>query len=93
MLKELEGYDWEEAFKYATHKTFGYSDYPLPLPAVPEFVADHGIDLTPFTREDVVEIVRQVEGENDAADWELFGRLKDGRWFYLMAGCDYTGWG
>jgi hypothetical protein len=22
----------------------------------------------------------------------VYGRLKDGRWFLLAAGCDYTGW-
>lgn len=31
-------------------------------------------------------------GENDGAAWICFGTLKDGRWFRLAAGCDYTGW-
>lgn len=45
-----------------------------------------------FKPEDVVYIVKAIEGENDGADWEMVGRLKDGRWFYIHAGCDYTGW-
>ena len=32
------------------------------------------------------------EGANDGDDWICLGRLKTGRWFFLSAGCDYTGW-
>lgn len=32
------------------------------------------------------------DGENDGEEWLCVGRLKDGRWFILSAGCDYTGW-
>lgn len=45
-----------------------------------------------FQATDVAEVIRYEEGENDVADWKLLGRLKDGRYFYLAAGCDYTGW-
>lgn len=78
MLTILEDYDWEEVFKYAT-----------PSGVLPMSI----IDTSPFTREDVVYIAGIEEGENDAYDWILYGMLNDGRWFYLQAGCDYTGWG
>lgn len=78
MKKELGSYDWEEAFKYAS-----------PQAAVPT----KKYDLSPFKREDVEVISGLVEGENDGESWIIYGKLKDGRWFFLAAWCDYTGWG
>lgn len=43
-------------------------------------------------REDVASIIAMEEGENDGANWIMIGKLKDGRYFWLSAGCDYTGW-
>ena len=77
MIKELEGYDWSEAFEY------GY-----PTPAVP--MAYIGLDS--FTTEDVRSVAGSYEGENDGDSWMVYGELNDGRWFYLEAWCDYTGW-
>ena len=45
-----------------------------------------------FKIEDVAEIHGSDDGENDGDEWVMWGRLRDGRWFYLHAGCDYTGW-
>lgn len=45
-----------------------------------------------FTIEDVAEIIDYRDGENDEANWIMYGKLKDGRYFTLSAGCDYTGW-
>lgn len=45
-----------------------------------------------FGIDDIAEIRNASEGCNDGDDWVIWGRLKDGRWFYLHAGCDYTGW-
>lgn len=45
-----------------------------------------------FAIDDVAEVRNAVEGENDGDEWIVWGKLKDGRWFYLKAGCDYTGW-
>lgn len=41
---------------------------------------------------DVATIHRWSEGENDGPPWLAVGELRDGRWFYLEASCDYTGW-
>lgn len=87
MLKELEGYDWKEAFGYAGESGTCASGGSR-VDSVPGATCSN----TPFTREDVVKILAISEGENDGPDWICAGRLKDGRWFFLAAGCDYTGW-
>lgn len=46
----------------------------------------------PFGIDDVSRILKFVEGENDGPSWLMVGKLKDGRFFFLDAGCDYTGW-
>ena len=45
-----------------------------------------------FTIEDVAEVFGFSEGKNDGPYWKIYGRLNDGRFFVLSAGCDYTGW-
>jgi len=45
-----------------------------------------------FTFQDVGEIIIAEEGENDERDWKLIVRLKSGKWGWLSAGCDYSGW-
>lgn len=47
----------------------------------------------PFTIDDVKKVIKAVEGENDGDSWIMIGQLKDGRFFFLDAWCDYTGWG
>lgn len=71
-----DSYDWKEAFAYAS---------PMP-------VAGYSGHTEPFTRDDVAEVLASVDGENDERDWCAIFRLKDGRYAFLTAGCDYTGW-
>lgn len=87
MLKELEGYDWQEAFCYAGDPQGSYG-----LPDVRRAHPTSSVSLDGFGREDVVKITALDEGENDGPEWVCLGKLRDGRWFYLSAGCDYTGW-
>ena len=47
----------------------------------------------PFGAADVAEIIDAAEGENDESDWIVVGLLNDLRYFSIVAGCDYTGWG
>jgi hypothetical protein len=42
--------------------------------------------------EDVAEIIASDEGENDGSNWIMVVKLNDGRFSFLSAGCDYTGW-
>ncbi len=45
-----------------------------------------------FSIDDVASIIKTSEGENDGASWLAVGTLKDGKFFFLSAWCDYTGW-
>lgn len=45
-----------------------------------------------FAMADVKEVLSADEGENDGPSWMMAGVLNDGRYFFLDAGCDYTGW-
>lgn len=82
MVPELQGeddYDWTEAFKYARK----------PDPAPPT----SAVSTEPFCRELCKETLALRVGENDEESWIWCGLLHDGRWAFLEAGCDYTGWG
>ena len=76
----LASYDWEEAFKYAS------------APDVRPSLGYEG-PVDGFGREDVVEIVASVDGDNDGPAWVGVFKLADGRFAVLRASCDYTGWG
>jgi hypothetical protein len=80
-------YDWHQAFEYAsvTGEACG-EDGPQAV------VGDEGVDLAPFDHTNVAEIIGSRQGCNDEESWRCAGRLNDGRWFYLDAWCDYTGW-
>jgi hypothetical protein len=80
VLTEIDTFDWEEAFKYAET-----SEHAAP--------AENKSARPGFTREDVAEILFLREGANDEENWVGVFRLHDGRYAYLSAGCDFTGWG
>lgn len=45
-----------------------------------------------FTFDEVDEVLASAEGGNAGPNWVAVFRLKDGRFAYLTAGCEYTGW-
>lgn len=90
MLTQLDDSDWREAFGYAGEPGTEAGDKRHPERTI--CAEDAAVPLSPFTREDVAEIIGMAPGENDGPAWVIAGRLTDGRWFYLEAGCDYTGW-
>jgi hypothetical protein len=80
-IEELRAnYDWQEAFACAMRDE---------LRAVPGYVGS----VEPFGVADVAEILATSEGENDGEDWVGAFRLIDGRYAFVSAWCDYTGWG
>jgi hypothetical protein len=85
--------DWQEAFGFAGEPNAcnGYAETGdhKTLFAI---ITDPKCPTTPFTRADVAKIFNMREGENDGANWLIWGQLKDKRYFYIKAGCDYTGW-
>lgn len=84
---ELAGHDWQNAFAYAGESG---GDGSPSLSAAPP---GGDVPLDPFARWDVAEVYGTSDGERDEANWLAYGRLNDGRHFFLTAGCDYTGWG
>ena len=90
MIPELDTYDWHSAFSYAGEDG---SDTHADGASIRISVPGSGVPTHPFTREDVTEILGTRVGENDESDWLIAGKLRDGRYFFLEAGCDYTGWG
>lgn len=90
----LAGYDWREAFAYGGDTE---NDAEFPRSSVsghgnPMRVEGATCSTDAVLRRDVAEVRHISEGENDGPDWIVCGRLHDGRWFFLTAGCDYTGW-
>lgn len=79
----INDFDWKEAF--------GFSGGAYNA-GVPELSAGSDCSVDTFGLADVDVIYASSDGENDGPSWVCCGRLKDGRYFYLEAGCDYTGW-
>lgn len=95
MIPSLDDYDWQEAFGYAGEPDTCASSHTRQgekFPPIERSHVDSTTALDPFTREDVTTILAMDEGEHDGPPWIIAGQLKDGRWFFLEAGCDYTGW-
>lgn len=76
MKEELNNYDWEEVFGYNS----------------PDRCVKDDADTSSFSREDVAEIIGMEDGYNDGDNWIGLFRLLDGRFVFIRAGCDYTGW-
>lgn len=81
MLKQIDTYDWREAFEYAN-----------PDAISPAGVLQDNVDTSPYGVEDVAVIHHLDEGYNDGPPWIGVFELKDGRFAFLTAWCDYTGW-
>lgn len=73
---QLQTYDWEQAFQISRVMR----------------CAGSTCEVTPLAPQDVDLIIGITEGENDGDAWRIAGQMKDGRWFYLNAWCDFTGW-
>lgn len=92
MLPELDDCSWSSAFHEAIAGGDGRDGPHLVECTVERAEPNDNVGVQGFCRESVSEIFGIVEGENDEDDWVVCGRLRDGRYFALAAGCDYTGW-
>jgi hypothetical protein len=72
--------DWSNVFEYASDEHVG---------ACLGFKGS----VQGFGLDDVAYVIAAEEGENDGANWITVVRLQDGRYAFVSAGCDYTGWG
>lgn len=82
---------WANAFVVAGEVSFEGQDSDA-VPDIRPAIPTANVDLSPFTRADVAELYGLIDGEPDVIDWLCYGRLKDGRYFSLTAGCDASGW-
>ncbi len=94
-ISDLESYDWRCVFEYAGD--IGNIDVdgdPVWEHGIPRIGACIGTDTdkSPVRRRDVKRIVAFVEGENEGPSWCIVVELNDGRFAFVEAGCDYTGW-
>ena len=76
-VSDLNSYDWQEAFANAAESIVSVDNAPT----------------THFSVDDVTKIISADEGENDELDWVGVFQLRDNRYVFVSAGCDYTGWG
>lgn len=84
---EIRGYDWHHVFE-CVGSAEGNS-YNTPSVSVCQ-----GSSAKPdeFNRSDVKQVIAVADGEHDGPDWIGVFLLKDGRFAFVRAGCDYTGW-
>lgn len=83
-----DDYDWQQVFGFADGTAYNANG---PNVSTTE-VAEKDTDTSPFNMDDVAYIIGSDDGENDGASWIMAGVLKDKRFFFVAAGCDYTGW-
>ena len=74
-------YDYREAFRVANESGIA----PVPGMHSSGAAKSFGVD-------DVAETLAFSRGENDESDWLWVGILRDGRFAFVQAGCDFTGW-
>lgn len=79
-MNELS-YNWDSAFQVAQRDRVE--------PAIP----GDSVSLASFSTDDVESIIAMREGENDGDSWIGAFGLKDGRFVFVSAWCDYSGWG
>lgn len=101
-LDKLTGYDWMRAFECCgvetdeQRKHWDCDDYEYSVrynePHVNVVLGSIAVESEPFTRDDILDLIACEAGENDGPEWVAVMRLKDGRYAFLEAGCDYTGW-
>lgn len=92
MMDRLNDRDWACAFEFAGDRTGDGYCYDNADGSMPFDIDTNKPSEEPVMREHVVEIFGIIDGEHDGENWKLFGALRNGRYFYLSAGCDYTGW-
>lgn len=92
MRPELNDNDWREAFGYAGEPETEVARQRRDVSVTRCEGAPATVSVAPFTREDVSTVIALEPGENDGPSWIGVFRLADGRFAFLSAGCDYTGW-
>lgn len=96
-IKSEQETDFDEAMHAGSAPSYhqnGYYNWSCAL-AYLGTVAGVAGDTTkydPILEEDIAHVFDSYPGANNGPAWMIAGVLKDGRYFYLEASCDYTGW-
>ena len=56
-------------------------------------LGDEHVSSEPFGFGDVLSVLGSCEGDNEGPSWIGLFLLRDGRFAFVSAWCDYTGWG
>ncbi len=88
---ELNEYDWREVFAYAGDGTVDDLGPPSGFGSVSACLGSE-VATGPVLRAEVARIIAASEGENDGNNWLIVTQQNDGRFAFVSAGCDYTGW-
>ena len=57
-----------------------------------EYDQSEAMSYADFTEDEISKVIVSDEGIPDENDWLALFEMKDGRYGFLSAGCDYTGW-
>jgi len=82
-------YDWGEVLSYAGKDSCEQGEQKPPM-ASP--VSDATMDCSVFGMEDVKDVICVSAGMKEEDSWLCILELRDGRFAYIEACCDYTGW-
>lgn len=85
----FQDYNWREAFGYVGEpdtEARGHTVHALSR------AAGATCSINPITCDDVAEIIAASAGERDEHSWIGVFRIRDGRYLFVSAWCDYTGW-
>ncbi len=89
--KMRDDYDWKEAWAYGG-KHEGTEAGNQGGPVSPTVCEGGSCSSEPLGASDIAEVIATSVGENDEREWVAVARLKDGRYAFVAAWCDYTGW-
>lgn len=66
------------------------------FPTIREFKNDYdwkeAFQVSGADIDQVEKVIASAEGVNDGDNWEGIFKMKNGKYIFLSAGCDYTGW-
>lgn len=92
MIKALDDDNWAHIFKMCCGERNDSHLGSGPVRPPISSVIGHQTSVAHFTRNDVSVVVAKSDGENYGPSWLALVKLKDGRFVFIEAGCDYTGW-
>ena len=86
-------YDWEKAFGFGNTDEYCGDDTVCTYKShVTAAVDGDTVSINHVHRSNIKEVVAYSDGENDIRSWIALFLVNDGRYAFLDAGCDYTGW-